>query len=55
MRATLGTQVSLIGNDKKGRIYIDYQSPETLLRIQEAFGVQEILDEQLSIFSDEQE
>lgn len=53
MRAALGTQVSLIGNDKKGRIYIDYQSPETLLRIQEAFGVQEILDEQLSLFGDE--
>lgn len=54
MRAVLGTQVSLIGNDKKGRIYIDYQSPETLLRIQEAFGAQEILDEQLSLFKDEE-
>jgi ParB family chromosome partitioning protein len=53
MRAVLGTQVSLIGNDKKGRIYIDYQSPETLLRIQEAFGAQEIFDEQLSIFTDD--
>lgn len=55
MRAALGTQVSLIGNDKKGRIYIDYQSPETLLRIQEAFGAQEILDEQLSLFEDKTE
>ena len=55
MRAALGTQVSLIGNDKKGRIYIDYQSPETLIRIQEAFGVQEISDEQLSLFSSEEE
>ena len=54
MRAALGTQVSLIGNDKKGRIYIDYQSPETLLRIQEAFGAQEITDEQLSLFSDKE-
>ena len=55
MRAVLGTQVSLIGNDKKGRIYIDYQSPETLLRIEEAFGAQEIFDEQLSIFTDDKE
>jgi ParB family chromosome partitioning protein len=55
MRAVLGTQVSLIGNDKKGRIYIDYQSPETLLRIQEAFGAQEIFDEQLSLFKYEEE
>ena len=54
MRAVLGTQVSLIGNDKKGRIYIDYQSPETLLRIQEAFGAQELLDEQLSLFGDKE-
>ena len=55
MRAVLGTQVSLIGNDKKGRIYIDYQSPETLLRIEEAFGAQEISNEQLSLFSEEKE
>ena len=27
------TKVSIIGNDKKGRIYIDYYSPEDLQRI----------------------
>lgn len=33
MRHALATQVSLIGNDKKGRIYIDYFSAEELARI----------------------
>ena len=35
MRAVLGTKVSLIGNDKKGRIYIDYYSLEDLYRFEE--------------------
>lgn len=35
MRMVLGTKVSLIGNDKKGRIYIDYYSPEDLYRFEE--------------------
>ena len=35
MRAVLGTKVSLIGNDKKGRIYIDYYSQEDLYRFEE--------------------
>lgn len=35
MRQALGTQVSLIGNDKKGRIYIDYLSADELTRIVE--------------------
>ncbi|MBO5240588.1 MAG: ParB/RepB/Spo0J family partition protein [Clostridia bacterium] len=35
MRAVLGTKVSLIGNAKKGRIYIDYYSPEDLYRFEE--------------------
>jgi len=55
MRVVLGTQVSLIGNDKKGRIYIDYHSPEALLRIEEVLGIEEIPDEQLSIFPKDDE
>ena len=55
MRVVLGTQVSLIGNDKKGRIYIDYHSPETLLRIEEMLGIQDVPDEQLSFFNDDEE
>lgn len=35
MRRVYGTKVSLIGNDKKGRIYIDYYSPEDLYRFEE--------------------
>lgn len=35
MRRVFRTRVSLIGNDKKGRIYIDYYSPEDLYRIEE--------------------
>ena len=35
MRMVLGTKVSLIGSDKKGRIYIDYYSPEDLYRFEE--------------------
>ncbi len=35
MRGIFRTKVSLIGNDKKGRIYIDYYSPEDLYRFEE--------------------
>lgn len=35
MRAVFRTKVSLIGNDKKGRIYVDYYSPEDLYRFEE--------------------
>ena len=35
MRAAFRTKVSLIGNDKKGRIYIDYYSQEDLYRFEE--------------------
>ena len=41
MRTVFRTKVSLIGNDKKGRIYIDYYSPEDLYRIEEMLGVLE--------------
>ena len=33
------TKVSLIGNDKKGRIYIDYYSPEDLYRFEELLDI----------------
>ena len=35
MRSVFRTKVSLIGNEKKGRIYIDYYSPEDLYRFEE--------------------
>lgn len=35
MRSVFRTKVSLIGSDKKGRIYIDYYSPEDLYRFEE--------------------
>lgn len=35
MRRVLGTKVSLIGNHQKGRIYVDYYSPEDLYRFEE--------------------
>ena len=35
MRSTFRTKVSLIGNEKKGRIYIDYYSQEDLFRFEE--------------------
>lgn len=35
MQQTFGTKVAAIGNDKKGRIYIDYYSPEDLYRFEE--------------------
>ena len=43
MRFTFQTKVSLIGNDKKGRIYIDYYSREDLDRIAE---ILDIIDKQ---------
>ncbi len=43
MRFTFRTKVSLIGNDKKGRIYIDYYSREDLERITE---ILDIIDKQ---------
>ena len=41
MRAVFRTKVSLIGNYKKGRIYIDYYSPEDLYRFEEMLDVLE--------------
>ncbi|MCH5160689.1 MAG: ParB/RepB/Spo0J family partition protein [Clostridiales bacterium] len=34
MQRTLGTKVTLLGNDKKGRIFIDYYTPDDLERIE---------------------
>ena len=39
MRGTFKTKVSLIGNDKKGRIYIDYYSAEDLYRFEEFLDI----------------
>ena len=39
MRAVFGTKVSLIGNAKKGRLYIDYYSPEDLYRFEEFLDI----------------
>ena len=39
MRGIFRTKVSLIGNDKKGRIYIDYYSPEDLYRFEEFLDI----------------
>ncbi len=41
MRSIFRTKVSLIGNDKKGRIYIDYYSTEDLYRFEEFLDVLE--------------
>ena len=35
LQRRLGTKVTVIGNDKKGRIYIDYYSQDDLDRIYE--------------------
>ena len=43
MRFTFRTKVSLIGTDKKGRIYIDYYSRDDLDRISE---ILDIIDKQ---------
>ena len=37
MQRKLGTKVSVIGNEKKGRIYIDYYSQDDLDRIYDTF------------------
>ena len=39
MRRVYRTKVSLIGNDKKGRIYIDYYSAEDLYRFEEFLDI----------------
>ena len=39
MRYTFRTKVSLIGTDKKGRIYIDYYSRDDLDRIEEILDI----------------
>ena len=44
MRSVFRTKVSLIGNDKKGRIYIDYFSPEDLYRFEELLDMIESYD-----------
>ncbi len=44
MRRVYRTKVSLIGNDKKGRIYIDYYSPEDLYRFEEFLDIIESFD-----------
>lgn len=41
MRSVFRTKVSLIGNDKKGRIYIDYYSAEDLCRFEEFLDILE--------------
>ena len=42
MQQTFGTKVSLIGNDKKGRIYIDYYTTDDLDRI---FDIVELVEQ----------
>lgn len=44
MRSVFRTKVSLIGNDKKGRIYIDYYSAEDLYRFEEFLDMIENYD-----------
>ena len=44
MRGIFRTKVSLIGNDKKGRIYIDYYTPEDLFRFEEFLDMIESFD-----------
>ena len=39
MRTTFGTKVSLIGNEKKGRIYIDYYPADDLDRLSEILDI----------------
>lgn len=45
MRSVFRTKVSLIGNSKKGRIYVDYYSAEDLYRIEEYLDVIEKFSE----------
>lgn len=44
MRTVFRTKVSLIGNEKKGRIYIDYYSAEDLYRFEELLDMIESFD-----------
>ena len=44
MRGVFRTKVSLIGNEKKGRIYIDYYAPEDLYRFEEFLDMIESFD-----------
>ena len=44
MRRVLGTKVSLLGNSQKGRILIEYYSPEDLYRIEEFLDRMENFD-----------
>lgn len=44
MRSVFRTKVSLIGNEKKGRIYIDYYSTEDLYRFEEYLDMIESYD-----------
>lgn len=44
MRGVFRTKVSLIGNAKKGRIYIDYYDPEDLYRFEELLDIIENSD-----------
>lgn len=46
MRSVYRTKVSLIGNEKKGRIYIDYYSPEDLYRFEEFLDIIERFNEE---------
>lgn len=46
MRGVYRTKVSLIGNEKKGRIYIDYYSPEDLYRFEEFLDIIERFNEE---------
>ena len=46
MRRVFRTKVSLIGNDKKGRIYIDYFSADDLYRMEEYLDIIEKFNEQ---------
>ena len=41
MRHAFKTKVSLIGNDRKGRIYIDYYNTDDLDRISEIVSLAE--------------
>jgi ParB family chromosome partitioning protein len=45
MRKVYRTKVSLIGNGKKGRIYIDYYSAEDLYRFEEFLDIIEKFDD----------
>ncbi len=46
MRGVLRTKVSLVGNNKKGRIYIDYYSTEDLYRLEEYLDIIERFGEE---------